>query len=228
MHLGRISYLIAAFPVFIPSCLSLQVNEQKPSQVLGLALKATYSVVPIDGGSGSSGSSAGSGSVPGSVTITVVETLPPKTSFQTIYVASPPTTVRVTETVVVTETIRIINVSPEGRTTTTAKAATSESDEFKTRATPVMTPQTSSPSIISSSSSSCTLTSLPALGSFDSSTRTAARTPSITSVSVPLGTSLSSSSSSTTPYNGSTWHTSYPAWNSTMRQKRWPRRRPLP
>ena len=201
MHLGRATSLFSVLPLFATTCLGLPVHEQRAAQSQVLGPRATYSVVPIDGGpgpggsggggtggSGGSGSGSGSGSA-GTVTVTVVETAPLKTSFQTIYVTSPPTTERVTDTVIVTKTVEIVN-------SIISTAATSPTST--TQASRTTPPTAPSPS-----------------GSV---------TTSFTSIAIALQTGISSS---TTTYDDGKWHTSYPAWNGTL-PRRGPRNWPRP
>ena len=211
MHLGLAASLLSVIPLFVTTCIGLPVHEQRAAQSQALAPRATYSVVPIDGGtgpggsgggstggSGGSGSGSGSGSGPGSaatVTVTVVETVPAKTSIQTIFVTSPPTTERVTDTVVVTKTVDIVNISA-ATTTTTTPTTSLISTAQSSRTTP---PSAPSPS-----------------GSV---------TTSFTSIAIPLQTGVSST---TTTYDDGKWHTSYPAWNGTLPRRgsrNWPRPR---
>ncbi|KAB5572760.1 hypothetical protein GE09DRAFT_683659 [Coniochaeta sp. 2T2.1] len=86
---------------------SLPISEQHSD--LAAVLAPRYSVVPIDGGSGSGGSggpgggAAGDNGGAGASPVTVVQTvtLPPKTT-ETVSRSSPPETQRVTDTIVLT------------------------------------------------------------------------------------------------------------------------------
>ncbi|AEO66651.1 uncharacterized protein THITE_2114879 [Thermothielavioides terrestris NRRL 8126] len=194
MHLGRTASLYAAVSLFATACPCLPFNEHRPAPSQVLAPRATYSVVPIDGGSGPGGSNSGSGSGSdsgtspiGAVTVTVVQTLAPVTDH-------------VTDTVVVTKTVQIVNIGPDTTTRTADAAGTSTSQPSAASTTPPQTTQTlatiSSPSNSTRPIVSCQPTTSPA------------------SIPVPLATGYSSSSSKT--YDNGAWHTSYPAWNQTL------------
>lgn len=211
MRLGRAASILPTISAFVSTCQCLPVIDQRLAPSPELAARATYSVVPIDGGSGQGGSSpggsggsdsgSGAGSGPGlgppptgTVTVTVVATLPPKTSFRTVYVASPPTTERLVETFIVTKTIHIVDVASPGSTTTTTTAS-----DINTRTVSTTSAETGSQTTsIAVSSDSATTSQTVTL---------------FTSAATPVPTALSSS---TTTYDDGQWHTSYPAWNGTL------------
>jgi len=189
MHLGRATWLLSLIPLFGAPSLGLPVSDRQSATSQSLAARATYSVVPIDGGSGSSGSAGGPGgsgssggsggsgsgsgsgpgnSPPGPVTVTVVQTLPPKTSVHTVYVTPPVPTQRVTDTVVVTKTIQIVDVASKSATSTTSNTPT---PSLTSVAIPLQT------------------------GVFSTTTGT---------------------TTSTTTHDNGMWHTTYPAWNGTV------------
>ncbi|KAL2019298.1 hypothetical protein VTK56DRAFT_9765 [Thermocarpiscus australiensis] len=231
MHLNWATPLLSAVS-FSMTCLSLPFNEHRLPRPHGLELRATYSVVPIYGGSGPGGSGSsdgsGSGSGPGSgqekpsggaLTVTVVETLPARTSFHTIYKTSPPVTDRVTDTVIITKTIQIVNVAE----TTSSTAITS-----LTRTTPMTSSQPTATRTTLSPSSLAAPISTPIPSNLDCPTAISGSVKSPTTTVIPLHTA--SSSSSGTTYDNGIWHTSYPAWNGTQVRRsfrQWPRPQPL-
>lgn len=206
MHLGRSTPLFPLTLLLVGHSLCLPVDEHRPPQQ-GLAPRATYSVVPIDGGSdqggadnaggsGGAGSGSGSGSDPGNspagtVTVTVVETLPPKTSIQIVYKTLPPVTKTVTDSYVITETLEIVNIG-----TGCATSLTSDSLTTTTLAIPTST------LAASSQLSSAALTTASFAASLSPSTTAA---PSQTGFG-----------SGTTAHDDGKWHTSYPAWSGTL------------
>ncbi|KAK4134092.1 hypothetical protein BT67DRAFT_442000 [Trichocladium antarcticum] len=223
----QLSWVNLVLSVFVTASLSLPVNDHRHPRTPTLVPRATYSVVPIDGGAGSGGSgrSGGSGGAGGStsgsgpgnppdggsVTVTVVETQAPKISFHTVYMTRPPVTDRVTDTVVVTKTIQIVDIGPE---TTPASHATP--------ATPTTrpTPTASSRPTLTTPTSTSTSTSI-AISAI-SSTAAPARITSSPSMHMPLQTAFSSSSSRSsrsTTQDGGSWHTTYPGWNSTLARR---------
>ncbi|KAK3318690.1 hypothetical protein B0H66DRAFT_558030 [Apodospora peruviana] len=229
--------IFLSISVIFESCYSLPLNEQRVPQPNVLAPRATYSVVPINGGRPSSGPGSGSGSGSGqgnpAVTVvhTVVETAPPKTSIQTVYKSSPPTT----DTVFVTKTVPIVPIQPNPTTTTTIIYAASSTSTSPTAvpATSAITISTTSSTIslqtstlpVSSLTSSLPI-SYPSLGLATPSTIVASIIASSATTSPPLQTSSGVSSSSSSTYDDGMWHTTYPAWNGTSLARRQTRPRP--
>ncbi|KAH6856390.1 hypothetical protein B0I37DRAFT_74699 [Chaetomium sp. MPI-CAGE-AT-0009] len=215
MHFSRAIPLCSAFTLLFSSCMSLPVDEYRLKATQQLAPRPTYSVVPIDGGSGPGGSSGSgdsggsdSGSGPGSnpgnppVTVTIVKTLPQKTSFHTVYVTSPPRTERVIETVIVTKTIQVVNISQDAKTTTTAVLPVSETHPISLSSN--LEAPTSTTSLAS--------TTIPSSDSL----------PTTRPAGIPLQTGCTSTSSSTSTIptqgegDGKGHPSSYPSWNGTI------------
>ncbi|KAL2172878.1 hypothetical protein VTG60DRAFT_56 [Thermothelomyces hinnuleus] len=209
MLFGRATALLSVSSLLVLPCLSLPTNEQRQAGSQHLGPRATYSVVPIDGGSGPGGSGesggsggSGSGLGPGHggsgrdpVTVTVIKTLPQETSFRTVYVTPHPTTERVTETVVVTTTIRVVDIGPAPTSLTTTASNTS------TPSTGGIDPTSSIPPIASPPPT------------------TAVSTPSSASAKAPLQTGFTItrvSASITSTYDDGRWHTSHPFRNGTV------------
>lgn len=218
MQFDRVAALLLVSSLLVLPCLSLPTNEQRQAGPQPTGRRATYSVVPIDGGSGPgrSGGSEGSGGSdtnlgpghggPGRdpVTVTVTKTLSQETSFKTIYYFTPrPTTEHVTETVIVTKTIRVVDISPALISPTTTN----------TRNT------TSMPSVGGIDSSSMPQTTMPPPAS-TAPTSSSAKGPAQT------GSSGSWASTSVTSTSGdSNWHTSHPfrndtSWHQVHRERR--------
>ncbi|KAK4246455.1 hypothetical protein C7999DRAFT_15442 [Corynascus novoguineensis] len=190
MHLGWTISLWSVIPLLVSPCLSSPIYEHPRTPSRDLAPRATYSVVPIDGGSGpggsgnpggpGSGSGSGSDSGPGTgswtshpATVTVIKTLPQKTSLLTVYVTRPPTTRQVTETIFVTKTIKVVDTS--------------------------LVPSTSKFSI-----------------SPPFPTSTAPTLPACTTTPLPTGFACKDPSASfTRKYDDGKWHPSYPPWNTS-------------
>ncbi|KAL2189912.1 hypothetical protein L209DRAFT_144908 [Thermothelomyces heterothallicus CBS 203.75] len=213
MLFGRGTALFLVSSLLVLPCLSLPTNEQRQAGSQQLGARATYSVVPIDGGSGPGGSGesggpggSSSGLGPGlggsgrdPVTVTVIKTLPHETSFRTVYVTPH------TETVVVTKTIRVVDVGPAPTSLTTTASNTS------TPSTSGIDPTSSIPPIASPSPT------------------TAVSRPSSASAKAPLQTGFTStgvSASITSTYDDGRWHTSHPfrngtVWHQVSRDRRW-------
>ncbi|KAK4640610.1 hypothetical protein QC761_601120 [Podospora bellae-mahoneyi] len=163
---------------------------------------------PGTSGPGGSGGSGGSGTgnqpAPNPVTITVVQTPPTKTAVQTVFMTSPAVTNRITNTVVVTKTVEIVNIEP------TSTPATSTAHPFPTSSAQPVLP-------IESSHLTSTLVSISSFLSSSTATPTSVL-PSTTDVIVV--TSIAAvpepSLSSNTTYDDGKWHTTYPAWNGTL------------
>ncbi|KAK0745019.1 hypothetical protein B0T21DRAFT_358839 [Apiosordaria backusii] len=232
MHSNRATLFLSASCALISSCLSLPLNEPALQQPAALEPRATYAVVNIDGGSGtgqggssgggigaggpgssggspggSGGSGAGNQPVPNPVTITVIQSPPTKTAVQTVFMTSPPVTNRVTDTVVVTKTVQIVNIEPE------TTLATSTAQPLPTSsAQPVLPVETS---LLTS-----TPVSIPTISGVSIATPTSVLPLSTdstltTSIAAAPATSLSSS----TEYDDGKWHTTYRAWNGTLTRR---------
>lgn len=211
MRFGHLpSFLFYAISLFTPACVSWPLDARLPSSQ-GLAPRATYSVVPINGDSGSGGaggSGSGTGCPPSrTVTVTVVETLGPETSFRTVFVPLP-TTERVTDTIVITKTIHTVDVEPE----TTAGIPTNRTATTSTLA--ILPPS----SLSSSASASVGFSS-------SSASRVSGSVKSYTMITTPVQTALSTSTATATATttrtasNDGIPHTTYPAGNGTVARR---------
>ncbi|KAK4126626.1 hypothetical protein N657DRAFT_569081 [Parathielavia appendiculata] len=208
MHFGRTTSLVCAFHLFITPYWCLPVDEHHLSHSQGLSPRATYSVVPIDGGPGpedgssGSGTGAGSGSSPvKTVTVTVVEAPPPKTSFHTVYITQAPVTYRTTDSLMVTKTIQIVSMGPPRSASSAFVSSASTGEPASTSSA-----TTSPPSRLAS-------TSPTSLRSFLSTSTTIPLSSAPSSTTAPLQTGLTTS---TRTHDNSQWHTSYPSWNGTL------------
>ncbi|KAK4176002.1 hypothetical protein QBC36DRAFT_15781 [Triangularia setosa] len=230
MHSNRATLFLS--PLLLP-CLALPLNEPALQQPAALQPRATYAVVNIDGGSfgtgpggssggeigaggpgsaggspgGSGGSSAGNQPVPNPVTITVIQTPATKTAVQTVFMTSPPVTNRVTDTVVVTKTVRIVNIEP------TAAPATSTAQPLPTSSAQPLLP-------VETSLLTSTSLSIPAVLSFSTATPTSVLpSPTDFTLTTPIVAAPETSLSSSTIYDDGKWHTTYPAWNGTLTRR---------
>ncbi|KAI0176400.1 hypothetical protein GGR52DRAFT_540791 [Hypoxylon sp. FL1284] len=205
---------------------ALPFISQRSETSKSLAARATYSIVPIDGG----GQDSNPTETPGTVIETIVVTQTPTT--KTVVEASPP----VTDTVIVTAdpatrtvsaTVSVVDIQP---TTDVVTTTVTESDDApsSTLSYPSAEPTTTTatPSTTSAGLSSTTLATMP--------TTTAVSNTSSTSP-VPLSTSSASASlsvisttslpvlswswSSSTSYDDGYWHTTYPPWNGTVTRR---------
>ncbi|KAL2164721.1 hypothetical protein VTH06DRAFT_16 [Thermothelomyces fergusii] len=235
MLFGRATAILSACTLLVLPCLSLPTNEQRQAGPQPLGPRATYSVVPIDGGSGhggpgGSGGSGGSGSGlgPGNggfvgdpVTVTVTKTLPQETSFRTVYVTPRPTTERVTETVVVTKTVKVVGINPAPTTLTTTTTNTTINTTINTTSSSSNTPTLSITE--TNSASSTPPVALP-------SHTPALPAPSSTNPPLQTGfTSTRASAGVTRAHGDGSWHTSHPfqngtTWHRVSPDRRWLRR----
>ncbi|KAK0629697.1 hypothetical protein B0T17DRAFT_615441 [Bombardia bombarda] len=193
-----------AISTFFAHTQSLPLNAPQVAEPDVLAPRATYSVVPISGGSGPGGSGgSGSGSGPGSgspvVTVieTVVKTLPPKTSIETVYKLSPPTT----DTVFITTTISIANTKPQPTTVTSVVYVT-----------PTPSPQTSQAQHnVITISLNCNKH-----GNYINQDYIHLIFGLFQLTNWVSGTSTVTTTSTSTTHDDGMWHTTYPAWNGTI------------
>lgn len=209
--------IFLAFSALWASTSSLPLVEQRAQKASPLAPR--YSVVPINGGSGTSGSKgSGTGTGTGSngasddspVTVvkTVVSTLPQKTTIETVKVF-PTVTQHVTNTVT---SISTVNINPNQETKTQISVvyvtpSSSSSRAPTTNQSGTLNTSTSRSTVLSASSQSTTpLETYSAQPSVIESTLPPFTTP------IPLSTAYSS----TRTYDNGMWHTTYPSWNGTF------------
>ncbi|KAK4187119.1 hypothetical protein QBC35DRAFT_249818 [Podospora australis] len=242
MYINRATFYLATACAVVVPCLSLPFNE--PGQVV--EPRATYAVVPINGGgpgkggagsgTGSSGeaggpgngsgSGSGAGSGPGKlppspvapVTVTVVQTPPAQTAFHTVLMTSPPkSTDRVTDTVVITKTVEIVNIKPDTTSSlsTTTSTASAGLATISLTTPSLLQPSTLTSILTSTTSRASTISILPG----SSTTTSPAAVTSAPLTTVPPASETLFTSGSTTYDNGQ-WHTSYPAWSGNMLRRR--------
>jgi hypothetical protein len=230
MHIRRITRILSATTALVTTCKGLPL-EPRAADSDALAPRATYAVVPIDGGA-SRGGSPGSGSGPGwgDAAITVVTTvtsLPvttrpnaptdvpivdieqqPKTTTKVVYVEQ--TTSATTSTTSTTSTSTTSTTSATSATSTTTSSSASS-----VQTTTVETADTSSlPSTVPTTARATT--TMPASSSTVSTT-----TPTIPATTTPPAVlpTIATASTSTT-YDDGMWHTFYPPWNGTKLNRR--------
>lgn len=186
MHLNRSTSALAIFSL-LSLASSLPFNFLEP-----LVRRATYSVVPVDGGSAASTGAAGQGDA------TIYETI--------IVTAAPATktlvdTIAITDYIVSTEIVQLSGIVQTVLVTVTPPAATVTTTGY---------------SIIDVSASQVTITTTasPSLSSSSSTTLSAASVSTTLSPSAAPATTSSLESSSHTYDNGQ-WHTYYPSWNAS-------------
>jgi hypothetical protein len=203
MHLYR-----SAPALFALSSLS-SLGSSLPFHFLDpLVRRATYSVVPVDGGSAATTAANGKGDV----TIYITENSAPKTIIET-------DTVAVTDYLVSTKTIQqsgtvetvLVTITPPAATVTTTGYSIIDVTPAQVTVTAAPSPSSSSVSTIESSTAS---SSIVASTSSTSSSSVVTPAPSTNSTSTRSTISSSLSTSSHTYDNGQ-WHTYYPAWNAS-------------
>ncbi|PMD12077.1 hypothetical protein NA56DRAFT_652743 [Hyaloscypha hepaticicola] len=207
MHLYRSAPALFALSSLSSLGSSLPFNFLDP-----LARRATYSVVPVDGGSAATTAASG-----GDVTIYITENPAPKTIIET-------DTVAVTEYLVSTKTIQLsgtvqtvlVTITPPAATVTTTGYSIIDVTPAQVTITATPSPSSSSVSTITSfTESSSTVTST----SSTSSSAVVTTAPSTNSTSklltIPSPSPSSSLSTSSHTYDNGQWHTYYPAWNAS-------------
>jgi hypothetical protein len=208
MHLYRSAPALFALSLLSSLGSSLPFHFLDP-----LARRATYSVVPVDGGSAATTAA----SEKGDVTIYITENPAPKTIIET-------DTVSVTDYLVSTKTIQLsgtvqtvlVTITPPAATVTTTGYSIIDVTPAQVTITATPSPSSSSVSTITSSTaSSSTVTSTSSTSS--SAVVTPAPSTNWTSkvLIIPSTTPSSSLATSSHTYDNGQWHTYYPAWNAS-------------
>lgn len=197
MHLNRPTPALFAISSLLSLGLSLPFNWLEP-----LARRATYSVVPVDGGSAASTGANGQGDTTIYETIIVTEPPATKTIIET-------DTAEITDYIISTKTVQLsgtvqtvlVTVTPPAATVTTTGYSIIDVNQSQVTITTTASPSSSSATTTPPASSSPSITT----------------TPSPSSSSSPATTSSFSSSLSTSShsYDDGQWHTYYPAWNAS-------------
>lgn len=174
--------------------------------------RATYSVVPINGGGPGSGSGP-----PVTVTQTVVRTATPAAAKTTVSV---PNTVFVTRTV----SVPVVPIQPQPTTVVVTYIPTTTSSILSTSSSELYTSE-----YLPASSAATSYDVAPSTGSEFSVGFISTTASSTSSVPTAYVTSLSSTStylptvsSSSKTYDDGMWHTTYPPWNGTALVRRHP------
>jgi hypothetical protein len=179
MHLNRSPPALFAISSLLSLGSSLPLLEP-------LVRRATYSVVPVDGGSAASTAASGGGDSIIYETIFVTQTPAPKTIIET-------DTAQVTDYVVSTQTVQLSGTVQTLLVTVTPPTTTVTATGY---------------SIIDVTQSQVTITTTPTLSSSTSSVV-------LTASSSSLETSSSTLQTSSHSYDNGQWHTYYPVWNAS-------------
>ncbi len=238
MRLNTSTPILFALSSLLQLGSSLPFFHRRAALVEPLVRRATYSVVPVDGGPSPT---AANGSPDDTATVveTIVQTQTPATTetiIETDNITLPPTTDYVASTRTVpgsktTQTI-VVTLTPSASTTTTTDysvidvnptvtttdapappAILSTSASISSSLEPSSAPTTTATSASSSATSSSTISEAESVST--SYTPTVVVSPS-TSTSSPSFTTPTSTSSKPAYDNGQ-WHTYYPTWSNSTR-----------
>ncbi|KIN01797.1 hypothetical protein OIDMADRAFT_179106 [Oidiodendron maius Zn] len=239
------STALYAFSSLFLLAASLPFSPDRVTISASLIKRATYSVVPVDGGSTATGNGGlpvvtvletiTQVPVPATTTVFETDTLPPVTkSSETtktvvVSVSSPPTTVTETSYSTISFKASSVTIETPGPTASTYTGSATHSISPNTTIIPASTYSTT---LLNTSSrqSGYTSTTITLLGSnatitatFQTSTSNGAvtiTTPTSptgpSDVSIPGVTTMLTSTSATKTYDNGQWHTTYPPWNSTQ------------
>jgi hypothetical protein len=211
MHFTRATQARFALFSLLSLGSSLPLNGLEP-----LLKRATYSVVPVDGGSNASAGGSGQGDATIYKTIVITQTPETKTIIET-------NTAKITDYIISTQTVQLSGTVQTILVTVTTPAATTTTTGYSiidVSASQVTITTTASPS----SSSTISATSAPfetsssRLEASPSSTETSSSTQMSSSVktsSYPIATFSSTPTTSSQSHDNGQWHTYYPAWNAS-------------
>jgi hypothetical protein len=185
MHLSRSTPALFAISSLFCLSSSLPFNFLEP-----LVRRATYSVVPVDGGSAASTAANGAGDVTVHDTIIITESPATKTIIHT-------DTAEITDYIISTQTVQLSGTVQTVLVTVTPPAATVTTTGY---------------SIIDVIPSQVTITTTPILSSSSTITPTPSSSSSLT---LSISSSSSSLETSSHTYDNGQWHTYYPAWNAS-------------